>query len=396
MNMFLHAKHAPDARCGIVIDIGSASVASAIVVSEPDEPQPTVVWSHIERCAISEAPDTVALAKKVSTALLNVSLEIANQGLKTLMHHDARLRPTTTQVAITAPWTYTVPKRIQYAQDEPFTVTESLVNDLIRTAEQETTQAQSASPLFESFGLSVISSSTSHFTANGYTVTDPIGQHTPSLTLVRKVSICQKRLLDSIQELHESIAPRSTLQISSFMEHMQHQVLTKTIPSRTYGLIDISGDATEVGIVVDGVLENVASNTWGHYGVAREIAMLTQEPLMSAFARLQSLTNQSTLGISPSQQETCTRIMDTFSSKIADCISTAAQRIELPSHYVVHSDTGLAGFARNTSIAAVNQLTHNTDTSVALVSEKLLDTVTVEESRLALSIAVFHTSGPTA
>jgi hypothetical protein len=389
--MFFSDRHAPDARCGIIIDIGSASVAAAIVVSEIDELKPTVVWSHTERCPITDEPDTVSLAKKVTTTLLNVSLEINNTGLKKLATHDPKLRPQTLQVAVAAPWSYTIPKHVTYSKEEEFTITDTLVTNLIRTAENETTQAHAASPLFENLGLAVISSHTSHFTANGYRVQNPVGQKTRTLALVRNVSICQKRLVDAIAEVHEAIAPKTKLTIQSFMEHMQHHVLTNTIPSKTYALIDISGDATEVGVVVDGTLTNTVSNTWGHYAVAREIAAITQEPLAATFSRLQA-SDLSLLGTTPAHQAECALVLDKFSEKLANCISSAAQLSELPSHYVVHSDTGLAPFARRTVVTALQHLTLNTDTSVAAVSDKLIDTVTVSETRLALSIAVFHTT----
>lgn len=227
--MFLFDKHAPDARCGLVIDIGSASVSTAIVVSEVDEPQPTVVWTYTERCAITEEADTVALAKKIAAALLRVSLQISNEGMVALAQHEPKLRITAMQVAVGAPWSYTIPKEVCYQRDEQFTVTTALIRDLIKTAEQETTAAQASGPLFQSLGLEVVSSQTSHFTANGYTVTDPTGQATKELTLVRKVAICQKRLVDTIREIHESIVPKANLEIVSFMEHMQAHVLARTV-----------------------------------------------------------------------------------------------------------------------------------------------------------------------
>jgi hypothetical protein len=389
--MFFSAQHAPDARCGIVIDVGSASVAAAIVVSEIGEAQPTVVWTYTERCPITNEPDTVTLAKKVISTLVNVSMEIGSNGLKTLAAHDKRLRPTSVQVAVGAPWSYTIPKQIRYARDEAFTVSAELLQELATTAERETTEAQAASPLFDSLGLEVISSSTSHYTANGYHVVDPTGQTTTELSLVRKVTICQKRLVDAIREVHENMAPRATLGITSFMEHMQQQILTTTITSKTYGLIDISGDATEVGVVVDGVLQNVLSNTWGHYTVAREIAAITFEPVTSAFARLQE-TGSETLTCTPATQQTeCNLVFSRFSEELAHLIARAAQMTELPAHFIVHSDTGLRDFARNTTTSAINQITHSAHTSVATVSEKLTNITSIPETRLALSVAVFHT-----
>src|SRR6056297_370105 len=393
--MFFSSRHAPDARCGIIIDVGSASVAAAIVVSEVDSPEPTVVWSYTERCPITESPDTVVLAKKVIATLVNVSMEIGTTGLKTLADHDAQLRPMYLHVAVGAPWSYTVPKQIRYRKDEPFTVTAQLLRELATAAEHETTEAQAASPLFESLGLEVIASTTSHFTANGYHVSDPTGQSTNDLTLVRKVTICQKRLVDAIREVHENIAARATLSITSLMEHMQQHILTRTVSSKSYGLVDISGDATEVGIVAEGVLQNVVSNSLGHYAVAREIAAITHETESSAFARLQECSNETLTCAPAAQQAECAVVLTRFSETLAKLIGQAAQMTELPTHYVVHSDTGLRDFARLMTTNAVNQITNSQHISVATVSEKLTNIADIPETRLALSVAVFHTQHTT-
>lgn len=388
--MFLLAKHAPDARCGVIIDVGSASVAAAIVVSEIGDEQPKVVWTYTERCPIEDEPDTISLAKKVTAALLAVSMEVSQKGLPALAAHDTSLRVGYMHVSVAAPWSYTVPKRVRYQKEEPFLVTNQILNDLITTAEQETTASHAASPMFEQLGLEVIASDTAYVTANGYAIKDPVGQHTTELVLVRKLSICQKRLVDTIRELHESLVPRAKLAVCSFIDQMQQQVLSRTVTTGTYGLIDISGDATEVGIVVDGVLTSVVSNTWGHYAVARQIAQVTNEPLMSAFARLQELTGTKLNCATATQQAASDEILAQFSQELAAVLSRAALTAELPAHFIVHSDTGLQTFARSMTIAAVSTITHTDSATVTTVSEKLISIVDIPETRLALSVAVFH------
>ncbi len=374
------------------MDVGSASVAVAIVISEPGEPQPTVVWHHTERCAIGTDADLLELAKRIAATVVNVSLEVSGLGLKALSQHDSSMRIDSMQVAVAAPWSYTVPKSVHYSADEAFTVDEKLIAELTKSAEDTATEQYANNQIFESLGLEVIDSSTTHYAANGYAVTDPVGQTLQELTLVRQLTICQKQLLDAVRKAHETIIPRARLSIRSFMQHMQSQVLRRVAGSTTHALVDISGDATEVGIVVDGLLQNVINNSWGHYAVARELAVITQQPPEAALALMRETQTGTVSDLPTNQQLQYESVRTAFAQKLTELITRTAKMSELPSHYLIHSDTGMRTFAESILRQAVQSI-GTTEHSISLVSEKLIDVTALEESRLALSVAVFHTNG---
>jgi hypothetical protein len=387
--MFGFGKHAPDARCGLVVDIGSASVAAALVVSEVDEAKPTVVWTHTERVLITPEFESDELAKRLLAVLTQVGMELSGPGLKALAQHERSLRVGETHVSVASPWSYTIPKRVVFTADQPTIITEAHVKELVTQAERETTEQQGKNPLFNQLGLEVTSGITDHFTANGYLVNDPVGQELKSLSLTRQLTICQKQLLDAVRELHDSLVPRSKLHIRSFMEQLSSQTAANTMAQRTYGLIDISGEAVEVGVVVGGALESVVSNSFGHYSLVRELAALTKQPLEAAFSVLREDTGSPAGGLSIEQQQEYQTVQAAFAKQLQDTITRTAAGTELPAHYLVHCDTGLRAFAESVVRAAANSL-HEEPFSISIVSEKLTDIVTISETRLALSVAVFH------
>lgn len=389
--MFGFGKHAPDARCGVVIDVGSASVAAAILISEPDEQHPTVVWTHTERCPVGDDFEVIGAAKRIATAIMNVSLELASSGTTTLASYDPKQTITELQVAIAAPWCYTVPKRVTHTAETGFTVDQTLLNELSQAAEREATQTYAAHPLFDALGLAVIASSTAHIIANGYPVANPRGKTVTELTLLQHFTICQKNLLDAIYELQNTVLPKTKLQVSSFMGHMRTQVLVNTLPQTTYGLLDISGDASEIGIVVNGQLHTVMSNSWGHNAIARELAAITNQPPETALSRLKDERTGLLEDLPEQQAAEYKTVKANFVTKLSDLIERATTEAELPAHYLLHTDTGLHGLGEllaREAIAAVGTEQH----SLSLVSQKLLDVAPIQETRLALAAAVFHTT----
>lgn len=386
--MFGFKKHAPDARCGLLVDIGSASVAVAIVITEPDELQPTIVWTHTERCPISETYTISTQAKRIVAALTNVSLEIGSAGLKALAQHEPAMRITTTQVSIAAPWSYTVPKRVTYSADEPFLVTQKLLADLNAAAERETVETFGKLDLFNELGLETLSGDTHQYVANGYSVNQPPEQTLQKLTLIRDITIAQKQLVDAVREIHQAVVPRSELKLQSFMQELQSETLRHTIQERTYGMVDISGEASEVGIVRDGQLQTVINNEHGYNDLVRGLSSITQQPSTSAFALLQSSSDSTISTLTETQRKQWDQQCTDFVTTIADLIGRTAAMSELPEHYTLHTDTTLRPLMMTLLKRAIAMSTG--EATVSLVSEKLLDITSVDETRLALSIAVFH------
>lgn len=377
--------HAPNARCGLIIDVNSASVSAAIVVSEPDEPSPTVVWTHIERCAIQPEFEISFLAKQIATTLLNVSLEIGGAGLTALAKHDAKQRIKYTQVSVGAPWSYTVTKQVTFKPEKVTTVTRSLLSDLIATAERETTETCGSNPLFAQLGLEVIGSVTTGMTANGYTVSTLEGKEVSEFSLTRQLTICQKQVLNTVDEVHTSIAANSELSVHSYISNTLSQVLQSTNETDTYGVIDMSGNATEVGLIQAGTLTQVSHDTWGYYDVTRELHAITLQPLEACFAMIQDDH------IATSASAAKTEVTEAFAEKIAALITRACEKGDMPHHFLIHTDTHLHTFAEQVVKKSLRHCTKQPCT-VSIISEKLADRVTIKESRLALSTAVFHTS----
>lgn len=120
------------------------------------------------------------------TALMNALLTFDTEARRALHEYDKNATISELQCGISAPWSYTVTKTINYKQDEPFIITENLVEELIRTAAQKITEELEAHESANQLGLAVITKTTMDLLVNGYRTKHYIGQKTNELSLSRQ------------------------------------------------------------------------------------------------------------------------------------------------------------------------------------------------------------------
>lgn len=380
----------PDASYGLIIDIGSASVAASMVVSETLAETPAVVWSHVEKCPIGEATTTGGshLKKHIATALTTTALEAGNAGLRALSEHHRGATITHVTVTIAAPWSYTVPKRVTYHAKEPIAVDQALVNELVASAEEQTKEQYKNNDIFSDLAVDVLTSEASHFFANGYKVDTLIGQQVQEIALIRDITVASSNLMTAIKDIHESIAPNAKLTITSFMQQMRHELLQTASKTTNYGLIDISGETAEVGVVHNNQLQVVINTRQGINHLVRSLAEISQQPTASAHAQLLQKSTGDVVGLSASQTEVWQEVYKEFIAALATAIKRAGALSEIPEHFIAHGTTQNRSLVINVVKQALSTLPSNP--SVSLASEVLPEIQTLKEPRLALSVAVFH------
>jgi len=128
---------APKTQCGLVIDIGSGSVGCAIVVSDVDSAKPEIIWSHREYARIKDMESTEVPLQEMTTLLVNTFLHIGKNGSTQLRERYPRLQISFVQATVSAPWTYTITKTIQFTDDQSFKANDDLVEELSKTVERK-------------------------------------------------------------------------------------------------------------------------------------------------------------------------------------------------------------------------------------------------------------------
>jgi len=245
---------------GVLFDIGSGSVGAAIVESHPDRALPTLIYSTRSILRVSTEKQDV---RRVREALLGASLTLSQEGQTALRTHNAKAKISRMLVTCGSPWAYTLARSVSYENDEPFKITKSLLHDLAESAEDEIlTQvrkdAEKAHDAFE-----VVERATMDIAINDYVVANPIHKMGTVCSLSHMVGLVPSEIIAALNDVHSKLFPTAELKVHTYLLGL-YCVLRDLYPqTRAFSIIDVTGEATEFGIVENNLL---VENTCVPYG----------------------------------------------------------------------------------------------------------------------------------
>ena len=331
-------------KCGVIIDIGSGSVGIAIIISDINESKPEIIWSHREYVLIKDIRSTEVPLKEIHTSLVNAFLKLGADGIKKLKETEDAPPIRHIQASISAPWSYTITKTINLSDESPFEVTTELIDELSRTAKKQALTAVLENEIFQESQLEVIDNQTIGVRVNGYLVKNPRKIESRTVTLAHITAITQKKILAILEDSQNKVLPKSALSTHSFM-YMYYDVLTHLNPDTSEScLIDITSEATEIGLIREGTLTHVTDTAFGTFSIAREIAALCNIPKEEAYTYLKGGTSFVETKLSKDKMEELHVIVSSYEDKIAALFQTTGDALAIPKTLFLHCETATENF----------------------------------------------------
>lgn len=384
--MKLFSSTALKSECGIVIDIGSGSVGIAIVMSPAVEGNMEIIWSCREYKLIKDTTTKQDAIKELNTALVNALLELGGSGLKALKSAYPKATPRYVQSTLSAPWSYTITKNIQFDDKKPFTITTDLLKQLIVTAQKQTLENTQDGTMISDLGLRMITDETVGVQLNGYTVSDPIGKVSSTIVLSHISALADAKILANIEDSMDKILPRGQIEHFSFM-HLFYRVLRDLHPNTSeICLVDITDEATEIGIVRDNILQKTTHIPIGMYSLAREISSVCGIPKEEAYTYLKD----SDITISEKHRQSVQEVFESYQASVAELFSCTGDALSIPKTIFLHTAKTTEGFFAQQLKDAAKKATGSTHAVHLFTSELLADT-SMEDTALGLSSYYFHT-----
>ena len=326
-------------RVGAIVDIGSGSVLVAIVVSKIGETEPTIVWSHREHAPLRHIDTIEQSAKSVLTSLVNALLKFDSDGRVALSEFNKSLSITELQVTIAAPWSYTVSKSITYKQDQPFEISRELVDELIRNAEKKAREELGEHDEITKLGLSIVARTTMDTLANGYRIKEPHRQKATELIITHASVVTQQYLVDELEKLNQKLFSSIDMRVLSYM--IGFYIVSEDLLPVTFDkcLVDVTYEATEIGIVREGSLRYATHTPFGSFSLAREISTVTGLPLHEAFQHLHDENFDHFLTtLSEEQREGVGKIFESYTEKLAELFRETGDELSIPKQILLHAD----------------------------------------------------------
>lgn len=277
-----------DTRYGLLIDVGSGSVGFALVQSQNKADAPTILWQTREYVKIPAKSSVSNTSKALISILTDASLSVATTIPKILQEHTNAKSPKldSIQVTVAAPFAYTVSRTINYKQDEPFPITDQLVHDLTVAADEDAVRTFDESHNQKIKELAQTSHTVLELSANGYVLPAVNSQPTTSLSSVHGTTLMHKVLHDALVELGQKLFPDVPLQITSAMMAMFYIVKMAKPLEKNMGLVILTAEATELGIVRNNTLTYCTYTDTGTFGLARQFSDKKKRDLTETHANL--------------------------------------------------------------------------------------------------------------
>lgn len=372
----------------VLIDVGSASVMVAYVYKKSESAVPEIIWSQREHIPLRQNAQADQLAKNLLSALMNAAIALETTGRKAVegvipQHHS----PKDIFVSVAAPWSYTINKTISYSTDDSFPVTKSLIDELEHTAATKTGEELEEQEVAYSLGLSITIQSTVAILANSYPIHATTGQQASSLAISRLTGVVQTFLVNTLKELRDKTFPNATLRIHPFMVAYYETLRALEPDSTEVGLVDVTYEATEIGIVREGVLQYCTHVASGAFSVAREMAL---EQNISTEEALGAIQNPGELHSAPNQSQ-----IDRYEKALVDLFKETGDRLSVPKTVYLHAPGATYAFLEQRIINAgknatsgemfVKPLTNTLTTSAGATTSQ-------HDTSLQVSLWFFHTS----
>lgn len=311
------------ARYGLLVDVGSGSIGFSIVVSEPTQAAPTVIWSVREQLRVTSLENLTDNAKALISVLTDMALTIQTEGLTTLQtNYGSAARITELQVTVAAPWSYTISRLVTYEQPKSFTVTDDLIDELATTASVAAMEQFQEQHPKEATLVTETSHAALGVSANGYRLPAINKQKTDNIALSHSTTLVYTPLVEALQEVQEKLFDDVPLNITSSIVSLYYT--TRTLRPHVYDLclVHITAEATEIGIVRDGSLTYCTHTAFGRNALVRELQTATDRPYAEVVSRLDQIL--------PDHQTLAEPIIATYTEKLKTILSETGDALAIP------------------------------------------------------------------
>lgn len=391
-------------RYGVVIDVGSGSVLASIIESDQSKTYPTVIWSRREYTPLRQIDSLNRTVKSIMTSLISVLMTLDSEGRRSLRAVNEKAKISSLQFTIAAPWSYTVTKTISYNNEKEFSVDEDFLSELLKMAEKKVHKELRENEKIHKLGLTLISRITADVVANGYSieVNEKKKQKANSLKVIELDAITQTGIVTEIREIQSKMFPGTKLQQYSFMMAFFYTILDLYAETTECCLVDVTYEATEIGIVRDGVLRYCTNIPHGLATLAREISVILSVPLEEALGYFKDGNFDNILTkYSERQKLDVLAVFKAYEDGLVELFHETGDSLSIPKRIFLHSDLSVAPFFKQKITDSANNATKSSHVVYNVTGdlftkhysegERALITSKKQDTAMLISAQFFHT-----
>jgi len=373
-----------DHRSAIVVDVGSSSVGVAIICIHLDDTAENI-WEHREYCLIRDNPDTKTHLKQIKTALTNAFLELGHVGLKALRESGHSTNIDEIQAIFAAPWSYTITKTISLKDEHPFEVTNELIEELVESAKTQSKLVLGTNQIANALGLEITHGDVISIVINDYPVIEPVGQEGRAVSLSYVETAISREVSNTLIDVVDKFFPKAKLTQYSFMYAFYLTMRNLRPNTSEICLIDVTGEATEIGIVREDVLRYTTYTSAGTYTIARDIAQAGNVPKEEAYAYMKEGFEEMLERLPKRFQDSVASVVENYSDNVSAMFMRTGDTLSIPKTIFMHTDARTEDFFVNQLEQAAFKATGKKHT-IHPVTAKVLGTPVKQDTALLVAM----------
>jgi hypothetical protein len=250
-----------------IFDIGNGSIGCSFAqLSHTDKP--ILLYTHRE--PITYLPHVTAqrLLETMLKLLKSVSSNVSQDAWKKY-HHSVRHA----YCIFSSPWFVSQTRILTYAKDKPFTVTQGLIDNIVKSDEQQFLAALNEGKYEKVFGsdLRLLEKKIIHTRLNGYEVTEPINKKARQLELTFFTSFMSELIIQNVEKVLQYYFHFKSVEYYSYALTAWTAIRDIFPHESDFLFLDITAETTDVMITEGGVLSQTVSFPIGRSMVLRKI-----------------------------------------------------------------------------------------------------------------------------
>jgi len=269
---------------GALFEIGSGSIAGAIVSSNSESEKPVILYTTREFIPLKQIAVDEDLTKRLLTTFLNVALDIQSKIPKYL---PKKAQIYSVDVNFTAPWAYTRGNTHTYKSEEPVIITHKLLEQIKNSTTKKLAKKVGELDVYIN-NFTLIDRTIIEHTANGYATDNPVGQKINELTTTETISAVTNTMFKPVQEIIIKLFNDTKTKYSTSALVQQHLLRSQLQFPSTFSVIHLTYEAIELTIYRDSEIITAFTAPIGINTMSRNMAQKSKLPHEQIFSFITS------------------------------------------------------------------------------------------------------------
>lgn len=394
--MFGIGRSKTNSSFGVLIDVGSGSVGIGIVESNPNEKLPRLLFARRLFMRVTKRNGTESeQVRQMRETLLSANLVLSIDGMSALREREPHGELSSILIMCSAPWARTITRNVSFKSEEPFKITKELIHDLVVGVEEEAATENANQNTIHAEGFSIVERATVDVRINDYSINNPIDLKGTEISLSHITGLVPKEILESIHEVHDKLYPKSTITAHTAMLVLYCVIRNLFPQTNSFVIIDVTGEATEFGIVENGLLINTMHMPLGSNTLIRRIAESGGKTPGDVESLLHGYTNGLLTDETKNELEKETLA---YKTPLIETVQKLLEMGKLPKTLVIVTQSNVYPLFRDIIPRVITDTTHDVYSVLPTDSLILSDIVYNEtpDTYLALAARFFHTKSTAA